>query len=233
MPAIAALEPILRNARAWEQVIELLELRLAVEDAVEQRLALLGEIARIQELERRDIDAAVALFEPDSYWRDLVAFTWNIKTVEGPAGVKDMLEHTLSNVKPRGWHTFEPPAEADGITEAWIEFETEAGRGRGHLRLRDGKAWTLLTTLYELKGHEEPAGFNRPMGAEHGADPERRTWLEKREREAAERAAETAAREAAELAMQETDLAADMSDDDGDDDEDRKDKKKKKRKDKK
>ena len=44
------------------------------------------------------------------------------------------------------------------MTEAWIEFETEAGRGSGHLRLRDGKAWTLLTTLYELKGLEEPKG---------------------------------------------------------------------------
>src|SRR5215216_1157490 len=27
-------------------------------------------------LERRDVDAAVALFDPDCYWRDLVAFTW-------------------------------------------------------------------------------------------------------------------------------------------------------------
>src|SRR5689334_16350174 len=28
-------------------------------------------------LERGDVDAAVALFEPECYWRDLVAFTWN------------------------------------------------------------------------------------------------------------------------------------------------------------
>ena len=56
------------------------------------------------------------------------------------------------------------------MIEAWLEFETEVGRGRGHLRLRDGSAWTLLTTLYELKGHEEPRGRQRPMGAEHGVD---------------------------------------------------------------
>jgi tetratricopeptide (TPR) repeat protein len=60
VPAIEALEPVLRSAQAWEQVIELLELRLAVEDAVERRLALLGEIARIHELERRDVDSAFA-----------------------------------------------------------------------------------------------------------------------------------------------------------------------------
>jgi tetratricopeptide (TPR) repeat protein len=58
IPAITVLEPVLRSARAWEQVIELLELRLAVEDAVDRRLAVLGEIARIEELERRDVDRA-------------------------------------------------------------------------------------------------------------------------------------------------------------------------------
>ena len=50
------------------------------------------------------------------------------------------------------------------MTEAWIAFETAAGRGHGHLRLRDGKAWTLLTTLDELKGHEEPQGPSAPDG---------------------------------------------------------------------
>ena len=138
-----------------------------------------------------DSSAAAQLFADDGFWRDLVSFTWNIKTVEGPAGVKDMLDHTLGHVKPRGFRTSEPPAEAEGVTEAWIEFETEVGRGRGHLRLRDGKAWTLLTTLDELKGHEQAGPGRRPKGVEHGADPERETWLEGREREAAELGYET------------------------------------------
>ena len=47
---------------------------------------------------------------------------------------------------------------------AWIEFETAVGRGSGHLRLTDEGAWTLLTTLDELKGHEEPPGERRPQG---------------------------------------------------------------------
>ena len=29
------------------------------------------------------VDAAVGMFAPECYWRDLVAFTWNIKTMEG------------------------------------------------------------------------------------------------------------------------------------------------------
>ena len=128
---------------------------------------------------------AAALFTEDCFWRDLISFTWNIRTFEGRAEITRMLEATLSRVQPAGWTVTdgEEPAEADGITEAWINFETSAGRGHGHLRLRDGQCWTLLTTLYELKGYEEPNGLRRPMGAEHGVNRDRTTWLEDREHE--------------------------------------------------
>ena len=139
-----------------------------------------------------DTAAAAACFLDDSYWRDLVAFTWNIRTVEGPEGVKDMLDHALAHAKPRKLARHRAAGRpTEGVTEAWLTFETEVGRGQGHLRLKDGRAWTLLTTLSELKGHEEPAGPGRPMGAEHGANPDRETWLEQREREATELGYET------------------------------------------
>ena len=137
-------------------------------------------------LEQGDTERAAGMFGEQSFWRDLIAFSWNIVTVEGPAGVKDLLDGTLATTRPTGWRTSEEPTEADGITEAWIEFETAVGRGIGLLRLRDGKAWTLLTALYELTGHEEPPRGRRPMGAEHGANRDRQTWLERLEREAAE-----------------------------------------------
>ncbi|MEA2287841.1 MAG: putative flavoprotein involved in transport, partial [Solirubrobacteraceae bacterium] len=160
-------------------------------------IAVAAESTATQEAERwlgafetaladRNAAAAAALFATDSYWRDLVAFTWNLKTVEGREGVADLVEHSAGQTGARGFHVTEPATEADGVTEAWIRFETEVGRGLGHLRLKEGKAWTLLTTLYELKGHEERKRERRPMGAEHGATKERRTWLEKRRQEAAE-----------------------------------------------
>jgi putative flavoprotein involved in K+ transport len=134
-----------------------------------------------------DLDTAAGMFLDDSYWRDLIAFSWNIVTVEGPAGVRDLLAETLDRVRPSGFGVAEElgaPAEGDGIIEAWIEFETSVGRCIGHLRLRHGKAWTLLTTMTELIGHEEPMSERRPKGAEHGANPDRKTWLEQREAEA-------------------------------------------------
>jgi putative flavoprotein involved in K+ transport len=133
-----------------------------------------------------DPEAAAGLFAADSFWRDLVALTWNIKTVEGPEGVRDMLEHTLRSSGPRDFRATGEAAEANGVTETWLEFETEVGRGRGHLRLKEGLAWTLLTTLSELKGHEEPRGRARPRGAEHGINADRESWLERRSREYAE-----------------------------------------------
>jgi putative flavoprotein involved in K+ transport len=138
-------------------------------------------------LTARDVERAAGMFAATSFWRDLVAFTWNLKTVENPDGVAHLLRATLEQTDPTGFRTTEPPDEADGVTTAWIEFETAVGRGRGLLRLdADDKAWTLLTTLYELKGHEEPKGTARPKGAEHGANRDRETWAEQREREAAE-----------------------------------------------
>ena len=135
-----------------------------------------------------DVEAAAGLFAPESFWRDLIAFTWNLKTVEGPAGVADLLRHTLGHTAPRGFmiDPAEPAVEAGGITEAWIVFETAVGRGRGHLRLQGDAAFTLLTTIYELKGHEEPQGQRRPRGVVHGADRGRTTWSEQRQRDAAE-----------------------------------------------
>ena len=128
--------------------------------------------------------AAAQLFESDGFWRDLVAFTWNIKTMEGQQQIADMLAATLDNVRPSNWQLEEDASDNDGTIEAWITFDTAVAHGRGHLRLRNGKAWTLLTTMVELKGHPEPRGFNRPRGAEHGINKHRQTWQEKRQHEA-------------------------------------------------
>ncbi|HEY2257331.1 MAG TPA: NAD(P)/FAD-dependent oxidoreductase, partial [Variovorax sp.] len=136
-------------------------------------------------LERGDIDAVLALFEADGYWRDLVAFTWNIRTQEGPEAIRAMLQARLADTRPCAFAIEGDATEAGGVVDAWFTFETAVARGRGHLRLRGGKAWTLLTTMTELKGFEEHKGERRVKGAEHGANPQRKTWLERRQEQAA------------------------------------------------
>ncbi len=154
-----------------------------VQGATDQFLADFGKA-----LASGDIAAVTAMFQEDCYWRDLVSFTWNITTCEGRAEIAAMLTARLSDTKPGGWKVAEgeTAAEDGGVTTAWIEFETALSRGYGLIRLREGKIWTLLTTMVELKGHEETTGFSRPPGAHHGAAKNRPTWKEEREFEAAD-----------------------------------------------
>ncbi|NVN53151.1 NAD(P)/FAD-dependent oxidoreductase [Mycolicibacterium hippocampi] len=138
----------------------------------------------------RDIERAVGMFAVDSFWRDLVSFTWNLKTLEGRDQIADMLGERLIGTDPSGFRTREEPVQDgsgdDAVTSAFIEFETGAGRGVGHLRLKGDQAWTLLTALQEIKGHEERKGPSRVLGAVHGDDPDPRSWAEKRAAEDAE-----------------------------------------------
>ena len=136
-----------------------------------------------------DLKAVATLFAPECYWRDLVSFTWNIKTQEGRDAIADMLSSQLSHVKPSNFVLSGEATEADGIVDAWFTFDTAVSRGLGHVRLKAGdggdQAWTLLTTMVELKGHEEHKGERRMKGAEHGVHPGRKTWLELRKEEEA------------------------------------------------
>ena len=144
-----------------------------------------------QALSGRDMDSLKALFAEDCYWRDLVSFTWNIKTMEGRDDIAAMAEATLDNVNPTDWAVEGEATEADGIVESWITFETDTVHGKGHIRLNDEGCWTLMTTAQSLKGYEEHNGANRDPGVVHGADRNRVTWKEAREREESELGYET------------------------------------------
>ncbi|HET7671922.1 MAG TPA: NAD(P)/FAD-dependent oxidoreductase [Burkholderiales bacterium] len=103
------------------------------------------------------------LFQPGGYWRDLLAFSGDIRTFEGRDAIRGMPRLGAARLHVLGQHPVADPHEA------WFSLETAVGRGIGHVRLRDGAAWTLLTALRELKGHEEPAGPRRPLYAPRDA----------------------------------------------------------------
>ena len=136
-------------------------------------------------LAKSDTQAAAALFADECYWRDLVSFTWNIMTLEGRPAIEAMLKETLATVKPSSWKIEREATATDGVVEGWFTFETAVARGRGIVRLKDGKCWTLLTTMVELKGYEERKGPKRIMGAEHGVAKNRKNWLQLKQEEEA------------------------------------------------
>src|SRR5215472_14047686 len=99
----------------------------------------------------------------------MVAFTWNIATMDGRDAIGAMLAEQLRHVHPVSIAVDGGATATDGRVEGWFNLDTVSSRGKGHVRLRDGKCWTLLTSMTELKGCEEPAGFRRPAGIVHKA----------------------------------------------------------------
>lgn len=121
-----------------------------------------------QALRGDDPDRAADLFLETGFWRDMVAFTWTLKTFEGRAEIADFIARTPELANAGGWLVEERSEEQQ---EGFIRFSTALGQGLGYVRLVEGKCLTLLTTLQELTGFEESRGRNRPLG--FVADPAR------------------------------------------------------------
>ncbi len=133
------------------------------------------------------------LFEEDSHWRDLIAFTWNITPHSGRVTIADGL---LDGQRSAGARKFQVGAGRTAprivkrigreVVEAIIEFETQVGRGHGLLRLpvaNPEQAWVLMTSLEELKGHEEPINERRPSGDDYSRIFGGKNWAERRAEE--------------------------------------------------
>jgi thioredoxin reductase len=151
-----------------------------------------------RELTQSDAVSLSLLFVPDSYWRDVLAFDWRIRTVSGADDILRELRNSAALSHPAAFKIASdrtPPrrvtrAGAETI-EAIFQFETAQGRGSGIVRLdpQSGKelnkaihrAWTLLTTLDEIKGHEEKPGRFRREGKTYSRDFRGPNWLDVRQ----------------------------------------------------
>jgi putative flavoprotein involved in K+ transport len=145
-------------------------------------------------LTARDGDALRNLFHPDSYWRDALALSWTLQTINGRDDVLKTLRAQAASAVPSSF-VIDPDRAAPrkvmragtDCIEAIFKFETKLGRGDGIIRLipdaDDGnrlKAWTLLTALEELKGFEEQLGAARPRGNAYSRDFRGPNWLDLR-----------------------------------------------------
>jgi hypothetical protein len=152
---------------------------LANETPTAEAAAAAGWLARFESaLAGADADRLETLFLPDSHWRDVLALTWDLGTVSGADTVVRQLSAHAGRARPENFQIDPARAAPRKVTragvlsiEAMFKFETAQGRGNGIVRLLpdgddDGalKAWTLLTTLEELKGFEEQLGTARPRG---------------------------------------------------------------------
>ncbi len=142
-------------------------------------------------LAENDFARVPALMHPDGYWRDLLTFGWEFKTLHGVDDIQAWLgEARAANTARDFCIEGEPFVGAIGehgeTLQFFFSFETGIGRGRGFARLvPDGgplaaKAFTLLTTMQQLKDFPEPVGRNRPHEDMRVTSHEIENWLDRR-----------------------------------------------------
>lgn len=133
-------------------------------------------LSKFEEALRAGDRAALnTLFMEECHWRDLFAFAWTLTPTNGKAGIISRLLATQQDVHARNFGLAQGHIEPRrvmrtkmNVIEAIFQFETQAGRCLGVLRLpveNPGGAWTMSTSLRELKGHEEPIDSRRPDGS--------------------------------------------------------------------
>ena len=136
-----------------------------------------------------DLGALGDLFHADSYWRDMLAFQWDFRTHSGRGRIVDAWREALAShrvvdlrLEESNVAVFTRKGYGESV-EAFFRFGTLSGHCRGHLRLlkpstgdATWNAWTLFTSLEDIKGHEERAGRHRgrstlPLDAEREPGP--------------------------------------------------------------
>ncbi|OGM44317.1 putative flavin-binding monooxygenase [Aspergillus bombycis] len=150
-------------------------------------------------LKRGDFSQLPELFHQESWWRDMLALDWDLRTIQNCGNIEDYIRRTQPNSQLSTFRlqhegkfqpTFDRPVEGLSWISSMFFFETRVGRGAGVLRLTQNdagawKAYSIYTSLQEFKDFEEPLGSKRtegtietmPGGLSQG------NWLERRQRQ--------------------------------------------------
>ena len=140
-------------------------------------------------LDAAEAPGVTALLAADCWWRDLLALTWDLGTYRGTDAVAAMLDAHLAggSIQQLATDTAFGPrfqGDQDEVVEGFVTFETPLGPGRGAVRLvhEGGRwvAWTVMTELDDLRGHERAIGKHRPLGPRHSPGPGGGNWLDER-----------------------------------------------------
>ena len=134
----------------------------------------------------RDIDAILALFAPDAWFRDMLALTWAFRTFQGAPKIRKYLQDRLAASKLTDFKLTDAKLETPYPDLAWIlgrfTFTTDTGLCSGIFRLVPSAsgAWTgftFYTNLEDLKAFPEQTGPLRSHLPNHGK------WTSQRARE--------------------------------------------------
>ena len=145
-----------------------------------------------QALKAQEYDRVARMMRADCYWRDLLTFSWEFKTLQGTDQVRSWLSKSF---EPAGASAFllegEPTLGSFGehgqTLEFFFRFETKIAFCRGYVRLVDdlssastAKMFTILTAMDELKGYPEAIGRNCLREDQRAASGSLENWLDRR-----------------------------------------------------
>jgi len=143
-------------------------------------------------LRERDYARATTMVHEDGYWRDLLTFGWEFKTLHGAGEIHAWLAANFDSRPRYDWRLEADPTigaigEYQETLEFFFRFETSIAHGRGYVRLIPAfgripasTAFTILTTMLALKAFPERTGRNRPRENLRKTASEIQNWLDRR-----------------------------------------------------
>ena len=129
-----------------------------------------------------DSDLITSLFHELGFWNDILALTWNYRTIRGTRAIKHLLDSRLAQTGLTALSLAEDSFRAPTMLKPMpgvvflrlcFEFETNYGRGTAIAFLvptsnTRWKAWSLLTRLESLKDYPERVSLVVNTRASHG-----------------------------------------------------------------
>ena len=122
-----------------------------------------------------------SLFHEHGFWKDVLALTWNYRTIRGTSAIKRLLDARLAQTGLTALSIADDPFRAPTLLKPMpgvvflrlcFEFETNYGRGTAIAFLvptsdAQWKAWSLLTRLESLKDYPERVSLIMITKASH------------------------------------------------------------------
>jgi len=143
-------------------------------------------------LELRNYPRVGNLIHPDGYWRDLLTFGWEFKSLHGAEDIRRWLSASFDTNPAREFRMEGEPfvgaiGEHKETLEFFFTFDTPVAAGRGFVRLVAApepagglSAFTVLTTMKELKAFPDAVGRRRFRDDVHISSREKENWLDRR-----------------------------------------------------
>jgi hypothetical protein len=134
-----------------------------------------------------DVDAVLGLVCADALWKDVLAITWDIRTLDGAEKIRACLHNRLpvmkvESTKWKDFVRFQQPFPDLAWIVGMFDFSTDVGLCTGLFRLvptnsGEWKAYTIFSSLGNLKAFPEKVGSLRSrtaLGSQAWADKRRK-----------------------------------------------------------